>query len=358
MIILLLVFLLSMVAALLLTPVSKLVAARIGAMDEPGELKVHGKATPRFGGSAICVATIIGCLAAAAPAAVSLDARGLAVVLTGATLIAIVGAVDDVRGLSPKLRLVLGLLISGLTAALGLETWSVGMGLGLSAALALLFVLWLVGSANAMNMLDGLDGLAAGAAAIAGIGIATIAIIGGSGSINTGACAIMAIAVAGACVGFLPYNFRPASTFMGDVGSLFLGFVLASCPLLLLRGWLMFPLDTNPLPLFFGAMVALGLPVMDMMLALIRRMVNHKPVFTGDRSHFYDQLRHRLGFSVVKTVLICYVVAAVFAGLGVVISTLTPYTAGMAVLAVIVIAAILLIASGFVGREETDEVAT
>jgi UDP-GlcNAc:undecaprenyl-phosphate GlcNAc-1-phosphate transferase len=205
--------------------------------------------------------------------------------------------------------------------------------------LVLALTFWLAGAANALNMLDGLDGLAAGVSAIAALGLGAVAL--GAGNV---AAAVLAFAVAGACLGFLPYNFRPAKTFMGDMGSLFLGFMLASSLLLLIRGA---GEDTSP-SVFVAAVLAMALPVGDMLLAMIRRYMNHKPIFRGDRSHFYDQLRDRFHLSVVHAVLICYLVGVLMAVLAWAVAQLPVVHAALVVVGCLLVSAIGLVRAGFV----------
>lgn len=333
-------FFAGLLGVLLLTPLSMAVAHRIGAIDAPGGLTVHEEATPRFGGSAIWAATVLGCGVGILLIGPGADRSGLGVVLAGATLMALIGAVDDAAGVSPKARLRLGLIIAACTAA-----GAVGLNRGFGVSEFLLvcaFVLWLLGSANATNMLDGLDGLAAGVAGIAAVGIAIVALAAGNLT-----CAVMSFSLAGACSGFLAYNFRPARTFMGDGGSLFLGFVLASSVLLLFRG----REDGRNLPFILGAMIALGMPIGDMLLAITRRLLNHKPIFQGDRSHFYDQLSDRFGFGIVNAVLTCYLLAAVFAALAVFTASLNWVQALVGTIIIIVLALLATLAGGFLRRE-------
>ena len=333
--------LIGLVAGLLLTPVSKVLARSVGAIDNPGELKVHSKAMPRFGGSAIWAATMLACAGGYVLLSPAVTKGGLLPVLIGATFMALIGAVDDAIGLSPKVRLVVGVVVALGTAAAALNSES-----AVARAQQIVFVgasaVWLLGCANAMNMLDGLDGLAAGVSAIAAVSIGMAALVAGNVP-----CGLLTFALVGACLGFLRYNFRPASTFMGDVGSLFLGFTLASSVLLLLQGASGRPM----LPLVLGAMVALGVPVGDMLLAMSRRLLNRKPVFQGDRSHFYDQLRDRFGLSVVKTVVTMYALAAAFGVLGVGVSLLQWPQAVMATVGVVVVVVMGVLCGGFLRRE-------
>lgn len=328
--------LIGLLGGLLFTPLSKVLAQAVGAIDKPGELKVHAKPMPRFGGSAIWAATLLACIAGWIVVSRRGDAGELFPSLTGATLMALMGAIDDIRGLTPKVRLAAGGIVTVgasvvLMGALTVPLWG-------QAALVVACTLWLLGGANALNMLDGLDGLAAGVSAISAACIGFIALHAGAT-----ACAALMLSLAGACLGFLRYNFRPARTFMGDVGSLFLGFALTVAVVLLSR--------EASLPAVIGAMLALGVPVGDMLLAMGRRAINHKPLFQGDRSHSYDQLRDRFGFGVVKTVVIMYVVAALFGILGIGVSLLEPGLALVAAVGVVVLSVGAVLAGGFLRRE-------
>jgi len=321
---------------LLLTPLSKVLARLVGAIDKPGELKVHAQPMPRFGGSAIWAATLVACVGGSVLLSLGGAVGGLFPVLVGATLMALIGAVDDVAGLSPKMRLAAGGIVTVGTAAA--VAHGIGAPMWTQAVLVVAFTLWLLGGANALNMLDGLDGLAAGVSAIGAVSIGVVALrAGGSGG------AVLMFGLAGACLGFLRYNFRPASTFMGDVGSLFLGFTLAAAVLLLAR--------EARLPAVLGAMVALGVPVGDMLLAMGRRALNGKPLFQGDRSHCYDQLRDRFGCGVVKTVVTMYALAGAFGLLGIGVSLLGPRPALLATAAVVVVTVAAVLAGGFLRRE-------
>jgi UDP-GlcNAc:undecaprenyl-phosphate/decaprenyl-phosphate GlcNAc-1-phosphate transferase len=330
---------------LLFAPLSMILARRIGAMDHPGDLKVHSKAMPRFGGSAIWAATV---LATVTGALVSHGAAHGAVLLTvpaGATPMALLSAFDDTIGLSPKVRIIVGAVITmgtalALAAGMGLAWWE-------QAGLACVLTLWVLGCANAVNMLDGLhglDGLAAAVAAIAAVTLGAVAALAGS------ACgAVLLFGLAGASVAFLRYSFLPARTFMGDVGSHLLGFILA-CSVPLVRREV--PAQ-HALPAVLGMIVALGVPVGDMLLAMGRRLVNRRPVFDGDRSHVYDQLRARHGYGVVKTVLIMYVLAAVSCLLGVGLAQLTWPQALTGTLIVMAAATLAAVRGGFVRVDAT-----
>jgi UDP-GlcNAc:undecaprenyl-phosphate GlcNAc-1-phosphate transferase len=175
----------------------------------------------------------------------------------------------------------------------------------------------IAGATNSTNLIDGLDGLCAGVVAIASLGFLAMGLYmfragtpaGGDATLRMALC----VGLLGGCLGFLAYNFHPARIFMGDSGSLLLGFSAALALILFAQyptwKWLA------------GAALVFGFPIFDTALAITRRALNGRPLFVGDRSHFYDQLRDR-GLSVRKTVLLCYLISLILAVLGSVLVTL------------------------------------
>jgi UDP-GlcNAc:undecaprenyl-phosphate GlcNAc-1-phosphate transferase len=275
-----------------------LLAIRFGrvAMDDPGTLAIHATPTPRTGGLAIC-----GALLAALAAAMWVGRSGLSTrlwgFLAGGSIFALTGLWDDARSLRPWERVLLECLGGALLVLSGTRMhltglWPVDSGLT---------VLYLVGAANAMNLLDGMDGLASGVAGIAAAFLAAVALACGQRW-----CAVCSLALLGACLGFLPYNFHRARIFMGDAGSLFLGFTLAALSISVTAGAGGFQAALIPVLL-------LGLPWFDTTLTVARRLLDHRSLFTGDRGHFYDQLVDR-GLSQKQAVLVCYGLSAVFGG--------------------------------------------
>jgi UDP-GlcNAc:undecaprenyl-phosphate/decaprenyl-phosphate GlcNAc-1-phosphate transferase len=183
----------------------------------------------------------------------------------------------------------------------------------LSMAISCVVVVFIVVSCcNAANLMDGLDGLCGGVTAIISAGLLFVAVhLATTGSaMNSnldGTRVVLALALLGAVLGFVPYNFNPASIFMGDTGSMFLGFCCAVMIILMGQG-------QHP-KWFLAAMVIFAFPVLDTALAFVRRYVNHRPIFSPDRFHFHHQLVAR-GFSIKQTVLISYSLAISFALLG------------------------------------------
>ncbi len=347
--------LLAAVVAFAATPLAAALARRFDVMDHPDQLlKPHARPTPYLGGLAIALGWVVALLSAmvlwwrpeSATPGWQVAASVLLPVLLGGVAFAFLGLADDVSELSPVLRLGLGAIIVAAVMLLS------GAGLRLTDALleplALplpetvvrivsigLGIIVVLGACNATNLIDGLDGLCAGVSAVISLGFAALAALDLVLHPQSGGHAVrvlLALAMAGATIGFLPHNFQPARIFMGDAGSLLLGFnggVLI----------LLFAHDGR-LAGLLAAVTVFGLPIFDAALAMFRRWRSGKPIFAGDRSHFYDQLVQR-GYSVRQTALICYAVSAAYAVLGCVILHFTAWPAiGLFAACVIATAAI------------------
>ena len=277
------------VVALMVTPIVRGVAHRYGLLDQPGERKVHEIPIPRLGGVAMAVAfgVAIGIATLASP---DLGASGLLrpnrapAILAGVSALLVIGIIDDVRGMRALVKLVLQVAVAVLAWSLGLsiETLHLPSGSVELGALSLpVTVLWIVGVINAVNLIDGLDGLAAGV---------VLTVLGAFGLLAASdrmdpTLPIIA-ATAGAAAGFLAYNLHPASIIMGDTGSMFLGFVAASIAIALTQD------GSNPVsPLL--PIIALGLPFIDMVWAVVRRTARGEPWFVADSGHIHHQLLRR-----------------------------------------------------------------
>lgn len=311
----------SLALALALTPLAGRLARRVGALDHPlTARKCHGTAVPRIGGLAIALAFLGGVgLAAAVGGPAIQGQRLLAIALAGVSVVA-VGLVDDVRGMSPKVKLAAQVAAAALVWAGGLRVEAVANPFGaplLLGNLSLPFtMLFLVGAMNAMNLIDGLDGLAGGVAAAAAAAAVAVAVRRGDPVL-----AAVGAAVAGACLGFLRHNLRPASIFMGDSGSLFLGLVLSasSIPEAGAGGR-----GTDLL----APIVALGVPVVDTGMAFVRRLARGSPITWGDREHVHHRLL-ALGLSPLRSTALLVTAGAVHAGFAVAIAGATGARAGI-----------------------------
>lgn len=273
----------SFALALSLTPLAGRLARRVGALDHPlTSRKGHRTAVPRIGGLAIAAAFLGGVALAVGAGGAAVQGRRILAIAAAGLFVVAVGAVDDVRGLSPRVKLVAQVAAAMLVWAGGLRIEAIANPLGAPLPLgdlALPFtVLFLVGAMNAMNLIDGLDGLAGGIAAAAAAAAVAVALQRGDPVL-----AVTGAAVAGACLGFLRHNLRPACIFMGDSGSLFLGLVLAASSIPE-AGEVVGATD------LLAPVVALGVPILDTAMAFLRRASRGSPIFWGDREHLHHRL--------------------------------------------------------------------
>jgi len=305
-------FVIALIVAVFATPVSMKLGRRWGAIDYPGGRHVHKTPVPRIGGIAIyaafwCAALFLG----------NWD-KGVWGLFLGSTIILIVGVIDDIYDIRPLVKLCWQILAAGLLLFFGfsmnqltlpligsIDFTAMGIGwLGL-----VLAVFWVVGLVNTVNISDGLDGLAAGICFQAALLLCWSAI-----RINEVTEAHLTLALAGAALGFLVFNFHPARVFMGDSGSMFLGYIIGGISIMgLLK-------TATVLGLVFPLLV-LGMPLTDLTFAIIRRKLRGHSIATADRGH----LHHRLldaGLSQRQAVLLlyamsgCFGVAAVLGALG------------------------------------------
>lgn len=295
-------FVLSLGAALGLIPLVRRVGLRLGWMDRPdGQRKVHVRPIPRVGGVAILGAVVLSCAALLLVRPWLPEAVGEALrlpawpVLLGAFLMALVGFADDVHDLNALPKLIAQTLIAGLVVAGGIRITAFDAALGggeaAFAVSALLTVVWVVGTINGVNFIDGLDGLAGGVLTIAFVGLGAAFLLGGAP-----AGLLVAVTTVGAILGFLRYNAAPASIFMGDVGSHFLGYTLA---VFALQG----TAHPDPVLALVVAASAMGLPVLDGIVTTIRRPQYDKPLLHSDGDHFHHRLLLRYPKATVVRIL-------------------------------------------------------
>ncbi len=297
---------------LLLTPVTMWLAGKVGAVDVPSARRIHTRPIPRLGGIAIVLGFLL-------PAIWFLPAdpavRGL---IAGGVLIAALGVVDDTMGLSPVVKLVGQVACASVPVAAGLIidhiTLPFAGAIDLGAPGYVLTVIWFVAIVNIINFTDGMDGLAAG---VVGIGASTFAII--AASLGRADAAILAAALAGACLAFLRFNFNPARTFMGDGGSMFLGFMLAG---IAITG-VMKSAATVAIVL---PLIVLAIPILDTSFVIMKRIKHGLPVYGADKSHFHHRFL-AIGWSQRRTVLSIYAWAALMSLLALAMR-FVPYTDG------------------------------
>lgn len=270
----------STLATVTLTPLVRRLGLAQNLVDHPGTRKIHQQPVVRVGGIAIFAGTLAAWLVASASG--GLSPLGLALLLGGLGFFA-TGLMDDLWALSPFLRLGLQAVISAGVWALGLRLDALplpGFSDGLPPWLSLLVTfLWLAGMANAINWLDGMDGLAAGVSAIA----AGVLAVGSGG--QDPLLGLLAMGLAGSCMGFLKYNAAPAQIFMGDGGSYFLGFTLAA----LAATGLMADGTLTAAALPFAVLLV---PVLDMALVIGARLSDRRSPFFPDQRHIHHRLMH------------------------------------------------------------------
>ena len=278
----------------IITPLSILIAPKVGAMDVPKDKRrVHNKPMPRFGGIALYAGIMIG---------LAIFAQGrphIAAIMVGCTLIYLLGAVDDIKGMKPIIKFAGQVVCASVVFAMGLRIEFVTnwfgeghMDLGI-AVCYVVTVIWFVGITNAVNLVDGLDGLAAGISAISALSIAYVSYIHGWYFPTT--CMMI---LAGACLGFLPFNFHPAKTFMGDGGSQLLGFSLAALSIL-------GTVKSATLVAVVIPALVLGLPIFDTLMAIIRRTIRHQTIGKADKEHLHHRIL-RAGFGQRRAVFLMY----------------------------------------------------
>ena len=284
-------FLVAFLLAVLLTPVVSQAAWRAGIVDTPTEeRRLHARPTPLLGGLAIFAAIAI-------PAAALGNDHGFWGIIAGAALMAMLGALDDIHPLHPAVKLGGMMAIASIPAFLGITIDHVTLPVlgvfDLGWWQYPVTIVWIVAIANIVNFIDGMDGLAAGFCGIAALTFAVLAASLG----REDAAAICAI-VAGATLGFLRYNFHPATIFMGDAGALMLGYLLAA---LAIQG----VLKTAAAVSLVLPLVILALPILDTSFVIAKRLKYGRPIYEADRSHFHHRFAN-IGFSQRRAALYVY----------------------------------------------------
>lgn len=318
------------------TPPVKNFAHKVGAIDVPKDARrMHKKPIPRLGGLAIyggflCSILIFG----------QLDETMLCVLL-GAAIIVALGIFDDVLALGAKLKFVVQIVAAAIPVCIG--DLQIGLFTNLNPLSDTPFVhlgilavpatiIWIVGITNAVNLIDGLDGLAVGVSSIAAITMLAVALLTGNMPI-----AITMAALAGACIGFMPYNLNPAKIFMGDTGSTFLGYMLATVSIM---GLFKFYAVIS----FAVPFLILGLPIFDTANAIIRRVAAGRSPMSPDRGHVHHKLID-MGFNQKQAVAILYAISAT---LGLTAVVLTSSGEVKAIVLLLAVLAAILVGAGII----------
>lgn len=291
-------FVLTLIASLVLVPVAGKVAINLGIVARPDARKIHKKITPEMGGLAIYSAFMLGCLFF-----VKGDRQVMAM-LMGGFIIALSGVIDDMVEMSARNKLLFQIIATLIVVfygqiRIGHINVPGGLVINFGALSTLITILWIIGITNAVNLIDGLDGLCAGVCSIIMATFAMLAFIMGREDI-----VLISLLLLAATLGFLFYNFYPASIFMGDTGALFLGFMIATISLLGFKSSAFLTLGP---PIFI-----LAIPILDTFLSIIRRRLKGVSFTTPDKEHLHHTLMYKLNLTQVKTVLTIYAITFYF----------------------------------------------
>ncbi len=292
------------------TPFVRKLAFKVGAVDIPkDDRRVHKEPMPLIGGLAIFLSVIISMLIF-----LPLNREIFSIIL-GSTIVVMGGIIDDLRDLRPRYKFIFQ-IVGGLIVIIGGGVKIAYITNPFSASTSLLSLRWLslpislfwiVGITNTLNWIDGLDGLSAGVAMISSVTLMIVAARFGYTNVI-----ILSAVIAGACLGFLPFNFNPAKIFMGDTGSLFLGFMLAA---ITIEG-VMKSVATIAI---IAPILILSVPIFDTTFAIFRRMINGQPIAAADKGHLHHRLLNR-GLSQKKAVLLLYGLSASYGAIAIIIS--------------------------------------
>lgn len=291
-------------ASLILVPIVKKIAIHINAMDEPNERKIHKVPMPRLGGLAIYLAFLLGYMLYGEISTQMLS------ILIGSFLLILVGIVDDIHSVKARYKLIVQIVAAAIVVLYGDLSFTELSVFGYNIYFndffgALLSILFIVAITNAINLIDGLDGLAAGISSIYFLTIAIIAfILNRIGGLDV----IISLIMLGSTLGFLFHNFPPAKIFMGDTGSLFLGFMISIIALL---GYKVTTFTSLIVPI-----VILAIPIFDTVFAILRRLIKGQNIGVADKEHFHHQLL-KMKYSPTKSILIIYVIDIAFAAVSI-----------------------------------------
>lgn len=333
-----------------MTPSLRRFCERYRLVDEPSDARrVHQRAIPRLGGIAIFLSvlvalSVLGLVNNLLTQALRPELKEILVFLVCGFLVLLLGIYDDLRGANAIVKLAAMIAVTTLFYALGgrIEHLSIPFigGVNLHPVVGfLLTMIWVVGITNAFNLIDGVDGLATGSALFSSLVLLTVSLLQGRAMV-----AVCALVLTGALAGFLRYNFNPASIFLGDSGSLFVGFSLAALSII----------GSQKAPTAVAVAIpilAFGLPVVDTGVAIARRFVSRRPIFQGDREHIHHMLLQR-GWSQRRVALVLYGVSAVF---GLLAMLFVNSGSSLTAVVLFVVGVAVVIALGNLRYHEVDE---
>jgi len=349
---------LSFVSTLIATSLCKGIALKFGIVDRPDNLvKTHKGTIAYLGGVGMLVGLTVGILAGIYTirdlACFHTAFVWLTGVMAGAAITCFIGLVDDIFDIKPWQKM-LGQVVAGIVLVLvGITPalhaffvpfyWEMPRNLEVILGIPVV-IIFVVGATNSLNLLDGLDGLCAGVTGIITAAMLLLTVylrLLYPGDVGDPVRLIICLGLLGGVCGFLPFNRHPAKIFMGDAGSMLLGFVMAA--LMILFG------ENNP-RWWMASIVVFGLPILDTAVALVRRFLNNRPLFLSDRGHIYDQMIDR-GIPLKKTVAICYALAAMYAVIGLVMSFIKTRYALVVYVIVFALSGIIVWRKGYLKME-------
>lgn len=323
------------VAAVILTPMVKSIAIKIGATDKPNYRKVHEKIMPRLGGLAIYVSFLIGFLVFLPNTIHYLP------IMIGATIIVFVGILDDLFQKSAKFKFIMQLVAATIPVIGGFKIDFITIPFADRIEFGFLAIpitiLWIVAITNAINLIDGLDGLAAGIAAIAFLTISGLAVSMGNIPI-----ALISFMMLGSTLGFLIFNFYPAKIFMGDTGSLFLGYMISVIAVTgLFKNVALFSL--------LVPIIILAIPILDTLFAIIRRIIHKKPISAPDKSHLHHCIL-KLGYTHKQTVILIYGMSSLFSLAGIMLNRSEMWSSIIILFLILIIVELLVELTGIISE--------
>jgi UDP-GlcNAc:undecaprenyl-phosphate GlcNAc-1-phosphate transferase len=348
----------SFVSALVATSLCKKIALKFGIVDKPDNLvKTHKGSIAYLGGVGMLVGLTVGIFTGIYHIHNLEDFNSAFIwligVLAGGAIACLVGLVDDIFNLKPRQK-ILGQITAGIILVLigirpALYYLQTLFNIKITETTEMIWgipiiIFFVLGATNSLNLLDGLDGLCAGVTVIITLAMLLLAIhLGtwGFSEVGDPVRVIICLGLVGAVCGFLPFNRHPAKIFMGDAGSMLLGFVIAALMMMFAqegpRWWM-------------ASIAAFGLPILDTAVALLRRFLNKRPLFVSDRGHIYDQMIDR-GIPLKRTVAICYGLAAMYALIGIVMSQIRTRYALIVYIPVFIISGIVVWKKGYLKME-------
>ena len=346
------------IGSLAATWLCKKIATKLGIVDRPDHLvKTHREPIAYLGGvgmfAGVTVSILAGIVCLSNEDLFSPMLKWLLGIFVGGAIACFVGLADDILDIKPAQK-ILGqivaavfLLLAGVVPNLHAITNVLGWPLPqyLETILQVFIVIFFVlGATNSLNLLDGLDGLCAGVTAIITVAMLLLAIqlaTWGNSEVGDPVRIVICLGLVGGVCGFLPFNRYPAKIFLGDAGSMLLGFMVAA---------LMISFGEQIPRWWMASIVIFGLPILDTAVSLVRRLLNHRPLFVSDRGHIYDQMIDR-GIPLKKTVAICYLLAALYAAIGLAMSQIRTRYAAVVHVFVFVISALVVWKKGYLKME-------